>query len=65
MAKIQSIRGMPDVLPDASAMRLWVEDRLKAVLTRYGYAHVRMPLVEATALFARGVGDGTPSLYSR
>ena len=59
MAKIQSIRGMPDVLPDASAMRLWVEDRLKAVLTRYGYAHVRMPLVEATALFARGVGDGT------
>ena len=59
MAKIQSIRGMPDVLPDASAMRLWVEDRLKAVLARYGYAQVRMPIVEATALFARGVGDGT------
>ena len=40
-------------------MRLWVEDRLKAVLARYGYAQVRMPIVEATALFARGVGDGT------
>ena len=39
-------------------MRLWVEDRLKAVLaataTRRLHAHR-----EATALFARGVGDGT------
>jgi len=59
MAKIQSIRGMPDVLPEASALRLWVEDRLRGVLDRYGYQQVRMPLLEATALFARGVGDGT------
>lgn len=60
MAKpIQSIRGMHDILPDATPMWQYVEDTVRLLLRRYGYQEIRTPIVEQTDLFKRAVGEVT------
>lgn len=56
---INSIRGMHDVLP--SDMHLWhkLEQTVRDVFSRYGFAEIRVPVVEKTELFARAIGDAT------
>ena len=58
-AKIQGIRGMEDVLPDASPLLEKLEDACRTVFRRYGYRNMRTPIVEPTALFVRGLGEVT------
>ena len=57
--KIQAIRGMEDVLPDASPLWQKVEDAARRVFEQYGYRSIRTPIVEPTALFVRGIGEAT------
>ena len=57
--KIQSIRGMEDVLPDASPLWERLEDACRRVFRQYGYRNIRTPIVEPTALFVRGIGEAT------
>ncbi|SDK23430.1 histidine--tRNA ligase [Billgrantia gudaonensis] len=57
--KIQAIRGMNDLLPDQSARWQYVEGTVAALMRRYGYAEIRTPIVEQTALFARSIGEVT------
>ena len=57
--KIQAIRGMEDVLPDASPLWQKLEDAARTVFERYGYRNIRTPIVEPTALFVRGLGEVT------
>jgi Histidyl-tRNA synthetase len=59
MKKIQSVRGMQDVLPGESARWQWVEGVVGDVLRRFGYRQIRLPLLEETGLFARGVGESS------
>ncbi|WP_439239763.1 histidine--tRNA ligase [Lonepinella sp. BR2474] len=60
MAKtIQAIRGMNDCSPTESPLWQWVESQVRQVLASYGYAEVRMPIVESTPLFARAIGEVT------
>ncbi|HSG87614.1 MAG TPA: histidine--tRNA ligase [Pseudomonadales bacterium] len=59
MKKMQSIRGMHDVLPGQSARWQWVEARIQDVLARFGYRQIRFPVLEYTELFSRGVGETT------
>ena len=59
MKKIQSVRGMPDVLPGSSARWQWLETRAKAILAGWGYREIRLPVLEHTGLFARSVGEST------
>ncbi|HEX4331522.1 MAG TPA: histidine--tRNA ligase [Usitatibacter sp.] len=58
-AKIQSIRGMEDVLPDRSALWQKFEDTVREVFEQYGYCNIRTPVLEPTALFVRGLGEVT------
>jgi len=58
-AKIQAIRGMEDVLPDATPLWEKLEDACRAVFRQYGYRNIRTPIVEPTALFVRGLGEVT------
>ncbi|OCG66961.1 histidine--tRNA ligase [Gilliamella sp. Nev5-1] len=57
--KIQSIRGMNDLLPTDSASWQQIENIVKGVLNSYGYNEIRTPIVEDTALFKRAVGEVT------
>ena len=59
MAKFQLLRGMRDVLPEAAARCRAVETVVIDVLGRYGYREIRLPLLEAAALYQRGVGEAT------
>lgn len=57
--KVSSVKGMSDLLPGEIETWQAMEQRFREVLRRYGYAEVRTPVLEETALFARGVGEGT------
>lgn len=56
---IQSIRGFNDVLPDATSAWQQLEAVAARVFAAYGYSEIRLPIVEATALFARSIGEVT------
>src|SRR6056297_69841 len=58
-AAIQPVRGMNDILPDATPTWQWVERTAQAVFAAYGYRELRMPLVERTELFSRSIGEVT------
>ena len=61
MAKIKmtGIKGMNDMLPDEAAVWEKFEDTARSVAASYGYRQLRTPILEATGLFARGVGEAT------
>jgi histidyl-tRNA synthetase len=56
---LQAVKGMNDILPPESGRWEWLEAKMRSVLQRYGYANVRTPIVEPTALFVRSIGEVT------
>ncbi|HEY7772153.1 MAG TPA: histidine--tRNA ligase [Marinagarivorans sp.] len=59
MKKIQSVKGMNDLLPADSPAWQHLESIVGDVLSRYGYSEIRFPIVESTDLFKRGIGEAT------
>lgn len=57
--KIQAIRGMNDLLPGDSPRWQFFEAKVRMLMMRYGFAEIRTPIVEQTALFARSIGEVT------
>ena len=57
--KIQSIRGMNDLLPHESHIWQHIECVVADVLNSYGYREIRFPILEQTALFKRAIGEVT------
>jgi histidyl-tRNA synthetase len=57
--RIQSVRGMHDVLPARCAAWQRLEDVVREVFAGYGYQEIRLPIVESTELFARSIGEVT------
>jgi histidyl-tRNA synthetase len=58
-AALQAVRGMNDVLPDEASVWQRFEDTARNVFERYGYRNLRVPVVEPTPLFVRGIGAHT------
>lgn len=56
---VQAVRGVKDLLPDASARWQHVEAIARDVLAAYGYRELRLPIIEKTELFARSIGEHT------
>ena len=56
---LQAVRGMNDVLPGEAAVWQRFEDTARNVFERYGYRNLRVPVVEPTPLFVRGIGANT------
>jgi len=57
--KLQSIRGMNDLLPSDSPAWQYLESTVADVLQSYGYQEIRFPIVESTELFKRSIGEVT------
>jgi len=57
--KINAIRGMNDLVGDASVAYDYLMATAEAVLKQYGFQSIRLPLVEKTELFARSIGEVT------
>ena len=55
----QKVRGMHDILPDASHRWEAVETAYRDVVSLYNYREIRNPLLEDTGLFRRSIGDDT------
>lgn len=61
----RAVKGMNDILPGAREdflnTSVWdfIAEKATSVLEGYGYNQVRLPVVEETSLFARGIGEGT------
>ncbi len=57
--KLTAVKGMNDILPPDSAMWEWVEDKVRALMSRHAYKNIRTPIVEPTGLFVRSLGEVT------
>ncbi len=57
--KLSAVKGMNDVLPEHAGAWEALEAQVRDLMQRYGYANVRTPVVEPTALFVRGLGEVT------
>ncbi len=56
---IQAVRGMNDIMPPAISHWHFVEERIRALVSGYGYQECRSPLLENTHLFKRSIGAVT------
>jgi histidyl-tRNA synthetase len=59
MKTYRAVRGTRDILPEEAARWQFVEATAREHLARYGFREIRTPVLEATELFARGVGGST------
>ena len=57
--KIVGVKGMNDILPADAPLWELFENTVQSVLKSYGFQQIRTPIVESTALFARGLGAVT------
>ena len=57
--KLQSLRGMVDLLPEQIGLWQRIEATARAHFARAAIREVRTPLLEPTELFARGIGEAT------
>ena len=57
MQKIQSIRGMHDVLGEELSRHQHIIDLARDFAARYLYREIKTPILEATPLFARAMGE--------
>jgi histidyl-tRNA synthetase len=57
--KLQSLRGMVDLLPDQTPLWQRLEATAREHFRRSGVQEIRTPLLEVTELFARGIGEVT------
>ena len=54
-----SPRGTQDILPDEQPYWRYVKRRIEAVTELYDYQPMDVPVFEQTAIFVKGVGEGT------
>ena len=59
LERLQTLRGMVDLLPQQTMVWQRVEETARQHFQRGGVQEIRTPLLEATALFARGIGEAT------
>jgi len=59
MNKIQSIRGMHDVLPEQTPLWQWLEARISGLFAAYDFHEIRVPMLEKAEVFTRAIGQAT------
>lgn len=57
--EIKAIRGFNDVLPDEIGTWQFVERTAREVFEGFGFSEIRIPILERTELFTRGIGEAT------
>ncbi|MEA3471017.1 MAG: histidine--tRNA ligase [Thermodesulfobacteriota bacterium] len=59
MAKITSVRGFKDILPEEAGKWQYVERTAREIFSCFGVQEIRIPVLEKTDLFKRGIGEAT------
>ena len=56
---ITGIKGMNDILPGEVETWQFLENKARNIFRAYGFAEIRVPVVEKTELFCRSIGETT------
>jgi histidyl-tRNA synthetase len=56
---IKAIRGFRDILPKEIAKFQFVEKTAREVYESFGFSEIKIPILERTELFSRGIGEAT------
>ena len=56
---VKPVKGMNDILPADTATWQYLEGVVRDIVQGYGYAEIRLPLLEQTSLFKRSIGEVT------
>lgn len=56
---INAIRGFNDILPGEVEKWQFFEDTARRVFEAFGFSEIRVPILEKTELFVRGIGEAT------
>ncbi|MHB8810327.1 MAG: histidine--tRNA ligase [Desulfobulbaceae bacterium] len=56
---IKAVQGFKDILPEEAILWQHIEHRARDIFHRFGFAEIRLPLLEETELFARSIGQAT------
>lgn len=56
---MKSIRGFKDILPGEVEKWQFVEKKAREIFALFGFAELRIPILERTELFARSLGEST------
>ena len=65
MDKITSVRGFKDILPGDTEKWHFVEEKAREIFTNFGVREIKIPILEKTDLFKRGIGEATDSNNTR
>jgi histidyl-tRNA synthetase len=57
--QIKAIRGFNDILPEEIGKWQFVEETAREVFEGFGFSEIRIPIIEKTELFSRGIGEAT------
>jgi histidyl-tRNA synthetase len=57
--EIKAIRGFNDILPNEIGKWQFVEETAREVFEGFGFSEIRIPILERTELFSRGIGEAT------
>jgi histidyl-tRNA synthetase len=57
--EIKAIRGFNDILPEEIGKWQFVEETAREVFEGFGFSEIRIPILERTELFSRGIGEAT------
>ena len=56
---ISAVKGFNDILPSDAPVWQFIEQTARRVFACYGFAEIRVPVLEKTELFCRSIGDAT------
>lgn len=56
---ITAVKGFNDILPSDAPVWQFIEQTARRVFACYGFAEIRVPVLEKTELFCRSIGDAT------
>ncbi|MDA8163560.1 MAG: histidine--tRNA ligase [Desulfobacteraceae bacterium] len=56
---IKALKGFKDILPEEAAVWQRIEATARDIFHRFGFAEIKVPILEKTELFARSIGEAT------
>lgn len=56
---IKALKGFKDILPDEVYVWQWIEATARDIFHRFGFAEIKVPILEKTDLFVRSIGEAT------
>ena len=59
MKIITAVRGFKDILPGETEKWQYVEEKAREIFKDFGLSEIKVPILEKTELFKRGIGEAT------